>query len=173
MEIYSPADVAALLGLNTATLRKYSIAMEREGYTFERNDKNHRFYRDKDVATLRQIRTAKKNGRTIDQAVYDVVHLNQSNNETNVIQNDDETLSSETTELIRQQNELIKALYAKLDQQREYIDSRLERIEKAFAVPYQEQQKQVEDETAATQETQEREPEPKPKKGFFTRLFGK
>lgn len=53
--IYSPGDVAKILGVQDSTLRKYSRSLEDLGYTFQKNTQNQRWYNDKDVTVFRKV----------------------------------------------------------------------------------------------------------------------
>lgn len=128
MKTYSPSEVSKLLELNTATLRKYSIMLEKQGYDIGRNSQNHRYYQDKDIITLRRVITGSKSGITLDQSIKNVVSMQKNNTYTNAINNVDDINGNDTQELkelIHKQNELIKGLADKLDDQQEYIDKRL------------------------------------------------
>src|SRR5690625_1745284 len=83
MKLFTPSDTAEMLGMKTATLRKYANIMELEGHVFEYNDKGHRIYRDKDIKMLRDINAARKNGQTVEQAIRDVIHFEMDTNMTN------------------------------------------------------------------------------------------
>ena len=48
-------EVAELLDLNPNTLRRWSIELEKEGYVFERNDKDQRIYYKRDILSLRHL----------------------------------------------------------------------------------------------------------------------
>ena len=53
--VYSPSDVQKLLDVDESTLRKYALVMEKNGYKFHKNKRNHRGYFDKDVVALRKL----------------------------------------------------------------------------------------------------------------------
>lgn len=128
MKVYSPAEAASLLGIKTATLRKYSLLLETYGYEVERNSKKHRYYRDKDIITLRNVMTGSDSGITLEEAVINVVNLKGYNNETNVINNGEEANVNhmkELKEMLQQQNELIYNLTKKMDLQQTYIDKQI------------------------------------------------
>ena len=44
MAIYSPGDLAKLLQVKEATVRKYSLLLEGVGYKFKRNASGQRWY---------------------------------------------------------------------------------------------------------------------------------
>lgn len=51
---YSPSEVAEQLGIQSSTLRKYADVLEKEGYTFIKNERGHRKYRESDVMVFRK-----------------------------------------------------------------------------------------------------------------------
>lgn len=53
--LYSPSDVAEQLGIQSSTLRKYADVLEKEGYTFIKNERGHRKYRESGVMVFRKI----------------------------------------------------------------------------------------------------------------------
>ena len=52
---YSPKEVFTTLGIGDSTLRKWCIALEKNGYGFIRNDKNSRVYVEGDLVVLRHF----------------------------------------------------------------------------------------------------------------------
>lgn len=163
MKVYSPSETASLLEIKTATLRKYSLLLENQGYEIKRNSKKHRYYRDKDIITLRNVMTGSDNGITLEESVKNVVNLKGHSNESNVINNGQEANDSdikELKEMINKQNELIYNLTEKLDQQQEYIIERLQEHEKLLIQPVEENNEMELTET-------------KEKKGFFGKLFNR
>ncbi|NUJ33000.1 MerR family transcriptional regulator, partial [Pseudoalteromonas sp. 2103] len=69
MKVYSPSEIAELLDIKQATLRKYSIMLEEHGYKISRNSQNHRYYQDEDVITLRRVIDGKNSGVTLEEAI--------------------------------------------------------------------------------------------------------
>jgi transposase-like protein len=48
-------EVSILLDINTNTLRRWSIELEKQGYEFERNEKEQRIYYKRDIIALKQM----------------------------------------------------------------------------------------------------------------------
>ena len=118
MKIYGPNEVAELLNIKPATLRKYSIMLEERGYKIERNSQNHRYYQDKDIITLRNIIRGKDSGVTLDESINNIISIDKHNSYTNDINNvveRDNNDIQEIKELVHNQNELIKELTTRLD----------------------------------------------------------
>lgn len=165
MKVYSSSDVAEHLKIKTATLRKYCIMLEEEGYTFKRNSRNHRYFSDKDVMTLQNLLRAKNNGITLEEAIQGVVYQDNNNSVTNDIHNAESRNDSDIEELktlVYKQNELIAELSKRMDKQQEYIDKRL--IERDQVLLQRLDQSLEEQKRLATAEE---------KKSFFGRLFNK
>lgn len=164
MKVYSPSDIADLLNIKESTLRKYCLLLEDKGYTFQKNNRQQRFYSDRDVITLRKFVTFKDNGMTLKEATESVMLWHKGNADPNESENAIQHHNSDIAELkdmIYKQNELIKALSNKLDHQQEYIDKRLNERDNLLMKSLNEMlenRKQI-----ATAE----------KKGFFARLFNK
>lgn len=59
MAFHAPEDVAAVLKIKPSTLRKYSLLLESNGYTFQKNSQGHRWFSDTDIAALKKLITLK------------------------------------------------------------------------------------------------------------------
>lgn len=173
--ILSPSDVSSLLQIKESTLRKYSLLLENVGYSFQRNNQNQRWYTDTDIVVLKKLMSLKNstdmnlkecaeavllwnNGQVITQP------LTVPSNDTERHDND----LNELKDLVNKQNELIKELISRVDQQQKYIDQRLEERDRTFMESLRESQeiKQQLLQVAAAHEEEK-------KKGFFARLFNK
>ncbi|EOQ04691.1 hypothetical protein KOY_04866 [Bacillus cereus VDM021] len=49
-------EVAIHLDINPSTLRRWASELEKQGYKFERNDKNNRIFYDKDILALSDLK---------------------------------------------------------------------------------------------------------------------
>lgn len=54
-KVHSAKEVAALLGIQNSTIRKYAQLLEKAGYHIHKNEQGHRGFFDKDVLIFRQI----------------------------------------------------------------------------------------------------------------------
>lgn len=54
--IYAPGELAAQLGIGMSTLRKWSALLEQNGYSFLRDSRGRREYRQADTIALRKMR---------------------------------------------------------------------------------------------------------------------
>ncbi|MFF1291642.1 DUF3967 domain-containing protein [Bacillus thuringiensis] len=76
--LYSPGDVAEQLGIQSSTLRKYADVLEKEGYTFIKNERGHRKYRESDVIVFRKVINLKNDtDMTLENATKQIVSWNQ------------------------------------------------------------------------------------------------
>jgi DNA-binding transcriptional MerR regulator len=53
---YFAKDVASELEITTSTLRRWSIELEKAGYSFERNEKEQRIYYERDFKAFREMK---------------------------------------------------------------------------------------------------------------------
>lgn len=132
--IYISKDVAMMLKIQESTLRKYCIMLEEHGYKFHKNEHGHRGFLDNDVITLRKLIEIKSHpDMTLKQACNAIMtwvkEKDMSEVDTNVITENEQhdERYSELKEMIQQQNELLKKMAKKLDDQQRYIDEKLEK----------------------------------------------
>ncbi|MGR3779166.1 DUF3967 domain-containing protein [Bacillus paramycoides] len=75
---YSPGDVAEQLSIQSSTLRKYADVLEKEGYTFIKNERGHRKYRESDVMVFRKVINLKNDtDMTLENATKQIVSWHQ------------------------------------------------------------------------------------------------
>jgi DNA-binding transcriptional MerR regulator len=179
MKVYSPSDIAKLLNVKESTLRKYSILLEKNGITFKRNNQNQRWYSDEDVILFQKLTTLKNNGdMSLEESAKAVCLWSKGDDvtqELTVTDNDTERYDTdikEIKELIHTQNEIIKELSNKLNDQQQYIEERMDRRDQLLIQSLRETldtQKQI----ATTQsEHTEDKPKEQPKQSFWKRIFG-
>lgn len=69
-QTYFGSEVASTLKIGSSTLRKYSLALEEQGYIFDRGMNNSRIFYQKDVAIIQRIMNVMtKKNITLEQAV--------------------------------------------------------------------------------------------------------
>src|SRR5690625_3539583 len=169
MKVYSPSEIADLLDIKPATLRKYSIMLEERGYKIERNSQNHRYYRDEDIITIRRVIEGSKSGVTLEESINNVLSIDEHNTYINAINNTDTTNDNDIKvlkEMVHKQNDLIKGLTDRLDQQQEYMDNRLKERDRLLMQSINEIMESKKQIATAEKEAEQ-------KKGFFARLFNK
>lgn len=76
---YFAKDVAAELELTTSTLRRWSIELEKAGYSFERNEKEQRIYYERDFKAFRELKKLLSNSVFFIDAIKAVVSTDLDN----------------------------------------------------------------------------------------------
>ncbi|MBY0040888.1 DUF3967 domain-containing protein [Bacillus cereus] len=129
--LYSPGDVAEQLGIQSSTLRKYADVLEKEGYTFIKNERGHRKYRESDVMVLRKVINLKNDtDMTLENATKQIVSWHQGvevlpleRHEVERYEESDfnatplQAMIQEQKEVIEKQNELLQELTKRLTEQ--------------------------------------------------------
>ncbi|TKI43430.1 DUF3967 domain-containing protein [Bacillus mycoides] len=158
--VYISKDVATMLKIQESTLRKYCIMLEEQGYHFHKNEHGHRGFMDNDVITLRKLIEIKSHpDMTLKQACNAIMtwvkEKDMSEVDTDVITGNEQhdERYKELKEMIQQQNEMLKQMAVKMDEQQRYIDERLERRDQQLmsAIRESQEEKRVLLEIAATQ----------------------
>ena len=75
MDVYRTAQVAEILGVSTSSLRKYCIAIEKEGASFTRDERQERLYTPDDIAALKGMRRIISSGNTMVHAAHQTAIL--------------------------------------------------------------------------------------------------
>ncbi|HDV8364313.1 TPA: DUF3967 domain-containing protein [Bacillus cereus] len=129
--LYSPGDVAEQLGIQSSTLRKYADVLEKEGYTFIKNERGHRKYRESDVMVLRKVINLKNDtDMTLENATKQIVSwyqgvevLSLERHEVERYEEPDfnatplQEMIQEQKEVIEKQNDLLQELTKRLTEQ--------------------------------------------------------
>ncbi|MGE6851042.1 DUF3967 domain-containing protein [Bacillus tropicus] len=129
--LYSPSEVAEQLGIQSSTLRKYADVLEKEGYTFIKNERGHRKYRESDVMVFRKVINLKNDtDMTLENATKQIVSWHQGVEilplERHEIERYEEpdfnattlqTMLQDQNEVIEKQNELLQELSKRLIEQ--------------------------------------------------------
>jgi len=146
---YSPKEMSTTLDIGDSTLRKWCLALERNGYGFIRNDKNARLYVERDIVVLRHFQNLTNTNMPLNNAAALVVDRFGKGAfevstvpvpvENEIEEHRDFDRSEEIEELkeqVSQQSEvigklsdLVKDLVTRLDQQQKYNDERMKRLE--------------------------------------------
>lgn len=168
---YYAKQVALDLDITTSTLRRWSISLEKEGYTFERNDKDQRIYYERDFKVIREIKYHLANSVNMEDAIrlgISKVNHNQIKHQTPSVHETELRLSKCELQAIVHE-EVKKAVEAEREAMFHAFERRLNDVIEMrdketvkFLKDSMEHQKQL----AATIEDGK-------KKGLFARLFGK
>ncbi|EEL36793.1 hypothetical protein bcere0020_57570 [Bacillus cereus Rock3-29] len=123
--------MAEQLGIQSSTLRKYADVLEKEGYTFIKNERGHRKYRESDVMVFRKVINLKNDtDMTLENATKQIVSWHQGVEilplERHEIERYEEpdfnattlqTMLQDQNEVIEKQNELLQELSKRLIEQ--------------------------------------------------------
>lgn len=141
---YWSHEVAKLLDISTSTLRKWSLALEAEGYEFVRDENGRRAYLERDIMPLQKMRELLNDGKGMEDAAKAVVlHFSEqiSNTGTVVVLDENERSSERYLELIQHN----KRLFSLLEHLEEKFEEKLEEQNKILQQQFEDQQKYIEE----------------------------
>lgn len=161
VKAYWSKEIAMELDISTSTLRKWSLALEREGYTFIRDENDRRAYILSDLDVFKQMQKLIHNGVSVEDASNAVAvrYLSDSSDQRTLAvrqKNNDEERSHAYLELLTQNQEM-KTLLERLEQtvhqqtasltqeiinQREYIEESLKRRDEQMLIALREMSEQ-------------------------------
>lgn len=178
---YFGKEVSEVLQIGNSTLRKWCLALEKQGYQFTRGGHNNsRAFLERDILTLRRMKELIQNKNiTLETASEIVMSRLQEAERTEVVPQENE-IQEQTTlpalfveqnemiiELLERQEQLEKQneiMFQKLQEQQNFIADQLEQKDRKFMAALQES-RELQQQIASSLEEK--------KKGFFARLFGK
>ena len=89
---YFAQEVAKQLEINTNTLRRWSIELEKMDYIFERNERNQRIYYENDIDILKQMKEyLNQNWKLEEAATRSIDNTEENAGETDGVQEESET----------------------------------------------------------------------------------
>ncbi|OUB17555.1 DNA-binding protein [Bacillus thuringiensis serovar yunnanensis] len=125
---YFAQEIAKQLDINTNTLRRWSIELEKMEYIFERNERNQRIYYENDINVLKQMKeylnqnwkleeAATRSMQDIEDTTIKTINIPQESN------HDSEEVEPEITLQKRSQNDIavIKERFLHMFEQQEKI----------------------------------------------------
>lgn len=170
--VYKPGEVMKKLGLKDSVYKKYILALEKEGYVFQRDEKNHRFFTNKDIQTLENfMELIKYDGMTIEAVAKKIGEMNGHNAIT--------TNELEKQERYDVMNLVEKAVQAEREKHQNEIKALMnaysETIKLEFKQGFEEQKIYFEEKFAAFERDQNLRQisAAKEKRNFWSRLFHK
>ncbi|ATO39210.1 hypothetical protein GTID1_18285 (plasmid) [Geobacillus thermodenitrificans] len=200
MKEYSTKDIANIVGIATPTVRKYSQALEKAGYTFIKNDQGFRIFTDKDIQIFERMKEMSNDtGMPVDRIasmlvneqkneVSDTIRIESEvatplENELKIIDESDiDRIDRQYEALLKEIQELKQMVIA----QQKYIDERLNKRDemllksiralqeqKRTMIEETQKQEKVTLEAAATTEDKTTEDKRTKKRGWLSRIFGK
>jgi DNA-binding transcriptional MerR regulator len=171
-------DVALKLDINASTLRQWCLAMEKEGYEFQKNDKNQRIFYDRDISLLFELKMLIEKTRNRDDAIKSVVSKRKSVDNTekllsvNENERDNITVSKSDLEEIIQRS-VEKAIEKERESMFKAFEMKLndtvEQRDRYLLHQLNESMEQKRLEIAAAKEEEENK---KPRKGIFSWFKG-
>ncbi|WP_179133901.1 MerR family transcriptional regulator [Halobacillus massiliensis] len=142
----SAAEVCKTLDIKDSTLRKYALLLKKHGYNFNHDSTGKRYYLNNDVMLLRRLKQLKSNGgMTLEQAAETVIKwanetvIKTPKEDTNIRYNND---IKDLKETVAAQNDLLKELFNRLDQQDKKIDKRFDQMNQSLEEYNRERQEQ-------------------------------
>ncbi|GMG76990.1 DUF3967 domain-containing protein [Trichococcus sp. K1Tr] len=192
---YTTKEVSKTLNVVDSTIRKWCLSLEKNGYTFTKNEHNQRLFLERDLVVLRHYQTmVKENNFSMDNAGMVIAAkfsrpFPDGTGGVPAIQNEDEerprersdSRSSERSderinkliEYAEKQEQFNKELVERLDVQQKHIEKQQHYIEERL----KERDEKLMDSLRTFQETKQEMLQiaaaKEEKKGFFSRLFGK
>jgi transposase-like protein len=186
---YSPKEITITLGIGDSTLRKWCIALEKNGYNFIRNEQNNRVYVDSDLVVLKHFQNLVKQhnmqlenaailvidrfGKGAFESGTGIVPAGKTEEQRDLTRSNEEVIT-QLLEHIKKQDEFNQELIKRLDRQQKYIDERLNRLDER----QNERDSMLLESLRASQETKQllleaktAEEQKKPRKGLM-RFFG-
>lgn len=170
-------DVALKLDINASTLRQWCLAIEKEGYEIERNDKQQRIFYDRDINLLFEIKLQIEKTRERDNAIKSIVsrfkNQNNAQNPPSVSENKGDIMTleqgKEILKRLDQQEQFNKLLLEQLDKQQKFIEESLTRRDQQLIESLRESQETRKLIAAATEKAEQQQE----KKSWFKSLFNK
>jgi hypothetical protein len=196
---YSPKEISLTLDIGDSTLRKWCIALEKNGYGFIRNDQKTRVFVESDLVVLRHFQNlVKQHNMQLDNAAKLVVDRfgkgafevgtgivpAENKEEQRALMRSNEDVMEDFLEHLRTQDEVNRELLSRLEKQdnfnRELI-SRLDQQQRYFEERMKQEQKDRELMESLKESMREQKQlqleiaaaQEEKKKGFLSRLFGK
>ncbi|WP_338782454.1 DUF3967 domain-containing protein [Metabacillus sp. FJAT-52054] len=186
---FTPKEISLTLDVGDSTLRKWCIALEKAGYQFMRSEKNNRLFVEGDVTVLRHLKDLVQNhSMQISNASIVIVDRfgkgaflprtgivpAENIEEQRDSDRSNNQLISVLMEHIEQQKEFNQALVKRLDEQQTYIEDSLKKRDEMLMKSIRESQ-ETKKLIAATNEKMDKKEEEQAKeepKSIWQRLFG-
>lgn len=160
---YFSKDVAIELEVTTSTLRRWSIALEKKGYIFDRNEKDQRVYYQRDFKRFMELKHLLSNFVPFENAVKIVATMDFEDK--NI-----EKTPSVRNEIVRlSKDDLQNLIHSVLEKEREII---LAAIDEKFTSKIEQRDRELVRQMQETLNEKKLEIQHS-KKGFFKRLFSR
>jgi len=133
---YTTKQLTELIGVAQSTVRKYSMALEGEGYGILRNELERRIFRDQDIVAIRQMVELTQQGARVDNAARIVADERQGERPA-----ENNQVTAELLDYIHKQDEQMERMSEKLDrllELQEGQDATIDTEEKSQEEPQEE-----------------------------------
>jgi hypothetical protein len=198
---YTPKEVSIALDIADSSLRKWCIAIEKNGYKFIRNDHKNRVFVENDLVVLRHFQNLVKHHNmqlenaaklVIDRfgkgafevgtGIVPVENKEDSSDSQRDLMRSNEEIMTTLLEHIRTQEEFNHSLQERLERQENFNRELVERLEQQQTYidnRLEERDRRLMESLRDSQEVKQQllqiaaAQEEEKKKGFFARLFGK
>lgn len=181
---YTTKEISLTLNIGSSTLRKWCLALEENGYQFARTDNQRRLFVDRDLVALKYFqKLVQGENFSLENAAKVIASkykekASESRTPSVLLENEEEQHALERSynedilelkEVVNKQNELIKDLIARMDQQQKYIEERMNKKDDLLLEALLESQETKQLLLAAQEISQEakRGEEKKPRKGIM------
>lgn len=125
---YFSKDVAEELKITTSTLRRWSILLEKEGYIFQKNDKEQRIYYERDFKAFRELKKLLSNSVSVIDAIKVITSRDFKR------ENNEKTLSVYSKKICLSKRELEEIIKKAVIEEREVLLQKLdEKIEETLS----------------------------------------
>ena len=160
----SPGDVHVALDIGDSTLRKWCLALEKQGYYFTRTDNNRRVFFEKDLEVLKHFRhLVKVQNFSLENAAIVVaskykekegtVSEQPNSKNANVLPTEQlQELVSKLLDHVERQEDFNRELLKRLEEQQRYIEERIDKRDRLLMQTLREYQQQTQKLIAATEE---------------------
>lgn len=160
---YKTAQVAAMIGVSTSSMRKYALAIEKHGGNVQKDEKGDRIYTVTDVNAFKRLRQLIAQGMVLENAAEKAALLMKGEQEAR--QQAGQTLAAADSALLREALTEIKALRAEVAELR--AEQGAERVKERQAFMLALNEVKAAQEASAAEEVAEDKP------GLFGRIFGR
>lgn len=164
---YKTAQVAAMIGVATSSMRKYALTIEKYGGIVQKDDKGDRFYTVADVNAFKRLRQLTAQGMTLDNAAEKAAELMKGEQESR--QQVGQTLVAADRALLREALDGIKALRVEVTELRAEVGAERIKERQAFMIALNEVKASQEAAAAEVDVVEVTEEKP----GLFGRMFGR
>lgn len=165
---YKTSNVAVMLQVSTSTIRKYSMAIEKHGAVFMKDERQERLFNEQDISAFLQLRKHITGGKTMEESAK-LVAISLINDKV-IKSQEGEVLAQNDRSLFIEMTNQIETLTKQNQQMLEAIGEMNNRQSHMMAILNQMEASKLEETAPVVEVTATSEDETR---GFFARLFRK